>query len=41
MISEDHLKALALAWFQDSGWEHRFGPDIAPEVCGIEETMDA
>lgn len=29
-ITEDHLEQLALTWFQDSGWEHRCGPNIAP-----------
>lgn len=41
MITEDQLEQLALTWFQDTGWEYRHGPDIAPEVCEIEETMDA
>lgn len=31
MISEDDLEQLALTWFQDSGWEYRHGPDIAPD----------
>ncbi len=31
MITEDHLEQLALTWFQDAGWEYRFGPDIAPD----------
>jgi len=31
MISEDDLEQLALGWFQESGWETRFGPDIAPD----------
>ena len=31
MISEDHLEQLALTWFQDSGWEYCYGPDIAPD----------
>ena len=30
MITEDHLEQLALTWFQDSGWECCYGPDIAP-----------
>jgi type I restriction enzyme R subunit len=30
-ISEDHLEQLALTWFQDAGWEYRYGPDLAPE----------
>lgn len=31
MINEDHLEQLALTWFQDSGWEYCYGPDIAPD----------
>jgi len=31
MLSENELEALALTWFQDSGWEYRRGPDIAPD----------
>jgi type I restriction enzyme R subunit len=31
MITENHLEQLALTWFQDSGWEYRHGPDIAPD----------
>jgi type I restriction enzyme R subunit len=31
MINEDHLERLALTWFQDAGWEYRYGPDIAPD----------
>lgn len=31
MITEDQLEQLALTWFQDSGWEYRHGPDIAPD----------
>ena len=31
MITENGLEALALTWFQDTGWEYRHGPDIAPD----------
>jgi type I restriction enzyme R subunit len=31
MLGENELEALALTWFQDSGWEYRYGPDIAPD----------
>lgn len=31
MITENELETLALTWFQDSGWEYRQGPDIAPD----------
>ncbi len=30
-ITDDDLEQLALTWFQDSGWEYLFGPDIAPD----------
>lgn len=30
-MTEDDLEQLALTWFQDSGWEYRHGPDIAPD----------
>ncbi len=36
MITEDHLEQLALAWFNDSGWECCHGPDIAPDGDGSE-----
>ena len=31
MLTEHALEQLALTWFQDSGWEYRHGPDIAPD----------
>lgn len=31
MITENELEKLSLTWFQDSGWEYRYGPDLAPE----------
>jgi type I restriction enzyme R subunit len=31
MLTENELEALALTWFQDSGWEYRYGPDLAPD----------
>lgn len=31
MITENHLEQLALTWFQDTGWDYRAGPDIAPD----------
>lgn len=34
MITENELEALALTWFQDSGWEYIYGPDIAPPPDG-------
>ena len=30
-MTEDALEQLALAWFQDAGWEYRYGPVIAPD----------
>ena len=38
MITEDHLEQLALTWFQDSGWEYCYGPDIAPDGDAPERT---
>lgn len=29
-MTEDDLEQLALTWFQDTGWEYRRGPNIAP-----------
>ena len=37
-MTEDDLEQLALAWFQDSGWEYRHGPDIAPDGDTPERT---
>src|SRR5215471_20078863 len=31
MITESALESQAITWFQDSGWEFRHGPDIAPD----------
>ena len=31
MITESELEAQAITWFQDTGWEFRHGPDIAPD----------
>jgi type I restriction enzyme R subunit len=30
-VTEDDLEQLALAWFQDAGWDYLHGPDIAPD----------
>lgn len=30
-MNEDQLEQLAITWFQDSGWEYRYGPEIAPD----------
>ncbi len=37
-MTEDDLEQLALTWFQDSGWEYRHGPDIAPDGDTPERT---
>src|SRR6266851_4353524 len=31
VITENELETVALTWFQDSGWEYRYGPDLAPD----------
>ncbi|MBL7981934.1 MAG: type I restriction endonuclease subunit R [Flavobacteriales bacterium] len=31
MITESQLEQLALSWFQEVGWAHAAGPDIAPD----------
>lgn len=38
MITENRLEALALTWFQDTGWEYRHGADIAPDGDTPERT---
>jgi type I restriction enzyme R subunit len=38
MTTENDLEQLALSWFQDSGWEYRHGPDIAPDGDTPERT---
>jgi type I restriction enzyme R subunit len=30
-VFEDDLEKLAITWFQDTGWEYCYGPDIAPD----------
>lgn len=30
-MTENDLEQLALTWLQDSGWDYRAGPDIAPD----------
>ncbi len=37
-MTEDDLEQLALTWFQDSGWEYRYGPDISPDGDTPERT---
>lgn len=38
MLTEQHLEQLAITWFQDTGWEFRHGPDIAPDSDTPERT---
>ena len=37
-MTESDLEQLALTWFQDTGWEFRHGPDIAPDTETPERT---
>ena len=30
-VNETQLEQLCLEWFRDNGWEHAYGPDIAPD----------
>lgn len=30
-MTENELEALAIRWFQDTGWDYRHGPDLAPD----------
>ena len=30
-MTEDQLEQEALAWLADVGWQHRYGPDLAPD----------
>jgi type I restriction enzyme R subunit len=38
-MTEDDLEQLALTWFQDSGWEYCYGPDIGPDMGAITEEL--
>lgn len=35
-MTEDGLEKLAIEWLVDLGWQHAFGPDIAPDMPGAE-----
>jgi type I restriction enzyme R subunit len=35
---ESDLEQLALNWFQDTGWDYRAGPDIAPDSDSPQRT---
>ncbi|TYP78785.1 MULTISPECIES: type I restriction endonuclease [Nitrosomonas] len=37
-MTEDQLEQLALSWFQDTGWDYRCGPNIAPDGENPERT---
>ena len=30
-MTEDQLEHEALGWLADVGWQHRYGPDLAPD----------
>ena len=30
-MTEDQLEQEALGWLTDVGWQHRYGPDLAPD----------
>ena len=30
-MTEDQLEREALGWLADVGWQHRYGPDLAPD----------
>ncbi len=38
MLNEQQLEALCLGWFQEAGWRHAHGPDIAPDSNAPERT---
>jgi len=38
VITENVLEGLALTWFQDTGWDYRAGPDIAPDSDSPQRT---
>ncbi|MEO8409280.1 MAG: type I restriction endonuclease [Propionivibrio sp.] len=38
MITEDHIEDLCITGFQETGWEFRHGPDIAPDSETPERT---
>jgi type I restriction enzyme R subunit len=35
-MTEDGLEKLVIEWLVELGWQHAFGPDIAPDVPGAE-----
>jgi type I restriction enzyme R subunit len=30
-VTEDQLEQEALGWLADVGWQHRYGPELAPD----------
>ena len=40
-MTEDQLEQEVLGWLADVGWQHRYGPDLAPDGIAPErETTD-
>ena len=39
-MTEDRLERECLAWLADVGWQHRYGPDIAPDGDAPERDND-
>jgi hypothetical protein len=37
-MTEDQLEREALGWLADQGWQHRYGPDLAPDGSNPERT---
>ena len=37
-MTEDQLEQQTLAWLADVGWQHRYGPDIAPDGAAPERS---
>jgi type I restriction enzyme R subunit len=35
-MNESHIEAAAVAWLKEAGWEHRYGPDMAPGMMYAE-----
>jgi len=35
-MTENDLEQLAIAWFQEAGWDYAHGPDLAPESDAAE-----
>ena len=35
-MTEDQLEQEVLGWLADVGWQHRYGPDLAPDGASPE-----